>query len=250
MEKHKILFFDLETTGINPESDQIVELSMFIKDGDDTVLTYTKRFNPGMHIPESATAVHGITDEDVKDCPSFASEASELMVWFEGCVIAGYNILKFDLPFLYAKLVKAGIDWDYAKHEFIDVMVLEKRLHPQNLAAVYERYFGEPFDNAHSAEADVLATIAVFEAQKKESEELAVKTANELTLHSNYDKPLLDFGGKFAHNEQGEIIITFGKNKDQLAKNCKDYLQWMMGADFGPDVKNVCKKVLDASISR
>ena len=160
--KKPIIFFDLETTGTDISKDRIVEIC-YIKvypDGRET--EYTRRINPGMHIPEVASAVHGIYDEDVKDCPLFKDVAREIANEFEGCDLAGFNSNRFDLPLLAEEFLRAQVDIDLSRHNAIDVQVLYHKREPHTLAAAHKFYCGSEFENAHSALADTRATYNVI----------------------------------------------------------------------------------------
>ena len=163
--KKPLVFFDLETTGVDICKDRIVEIC-YIKvfpDGSDK--EYTRRINPGMHIPEEASAVHGIYDEDVKDAPLFKDVAKEIAADFEGCDVAGFNSNRFDLPLLAEEFLRAQVDIDLTRHHAIDVQVLYHKREPRTLSAAHKFYCGTEFDNAHSALADTRATYEVLKAQ-------------------------------------------------------------------------------------
>ena len=163
--KNPIVFFDLETTGINISRDRIVELS-FLKvypNGEEEMKS--KRVNPEMPIPPESTAIHGITDEDVKDCPTFKQIAKSLAAQIEGCDLAGFNSNRFDVPVLAEEFLRAGIDFDMSKRKFVDVQIIYHKKEPRTLAAAYKFYCDKELVDAHSAEADTRATYEVLKSQ-------------------------------------------------------------------------------------
>ena len=160
--KNPIVFFDLETTGLNITEARIVELS-FLKvfpDGKEEVKS--RRVNPEIPIPAEATAIHGITDEDVKDSPTFKQIAKSLAAQIEGCDLAGFNSNRFDVPVLAEEFLRAGVDFDMSKHKFIDVQIIYHKKEPRTLAAAYKFYCDKELLEAHSAEADTRATYEVL----------------------------------------------------------------------------------------
>lgn len=151
--KRPIVFFDLETTGVDTARDRIVEISMIKVMPDGEEITRTRRLNPGMHIPAEATAVHGITDDDVKECPTFAQVAKSLEQFIRGCDFGGFNSNRFDLPVLVEEFLRAGVDVDLKKRKFIDVQNIFHKKEQRTLVAAYRFYCDKDLDDAHSAEA-------------------------------------------------------------------------------------------------
>lgn len=151
--KRPIIFFDLETTGVDTARDRIVEISMVKVMPDGEEIRKTRRLNPGMHIPAEATAVHGITDEDVKDCPTFAQVAKSLEQFIRGCDFGGFNSNRFDLPVLVEEFLRAGVDVDFKRRKFIDVQNIFHKKEQRTLVAAYKFYCDKELDDAHSAEA-------------------------------------------------------------------------------------------------
>lgn len=237
----KLAFLDTETTGVSPKGDRIVEISIILMDGSLCVDTRTKRLNPGMPIPKSASDVHGITDADIKDCPTFKQVAQGIMDFIAGWDIVSYNGLSFDIPLLYNEFNRAGLLWDYKKVNFIDACNIFKINEPRTLDAAVKFYLGREHTGAHGAEADTKATAEVF-FQQLDKYRLDGKTPAELALMSNYDKPILDVSGKFTTDSDGDIVFNFGKHKDIKAKTQKAYLNWMLTGDFSPDTKVIAKQ--------
>lgn len=167
-----IVFFDLETTGTNISSDRIVEISLIKLHPDGRVLEKTRRVNPEMHIPESATAIHHITDEDVASEPTFRQIASSLAQLISGCDIAGFNSNRFDIPLLDAEFERAGVDFDLTKSRFIDVQTIYHKKEPRTLVAAYRYYCDKNLEEAHSALADTRATMEVLMAQLERYDDL------------------------------------------------------------------------------
>ena len=153
--KRPIIFFDLETTGIDTAKDRIVEISMVKINPDGERTVKTRRINPGMHIPAEATAIHGITDDDVKECPSFAQIARSLAQFIEGCDFGGFNSNRFDLPMLVEEFMRAGVEVDFRRRKFIDVQNIFHKLEQRTLIAAYKFYCDKDLTDAHSAEADL-----------------------------------------------------------------------------------------------
>ena len=175
--KRPIVFLDLETTGVDPAKDRIVEISLVKVMPDGTQEVKTRRLNPEMHIPEAASAVHGIHDEDVADCPTFREISKSLWSYISGCDFAGYNSNKFDIPVLVEEFLRAGVDVDMDKCRFIDVQNIFHRMEQRTLVAAYKFYCGKDLTQAHSAEADTLATYEVLKA---------VDRYDELQMMSNF----------------------------------------------------------------
>lgn len=243
--KNPIVFFDLETTGTNIVTDRIVEISYLKISPNGREESKTIRINPEMHIPEQVTAIHGITDEDVADCPRFKEVAREIARDFEGCDLAGYNSNRFDIPLLAEEFLRAEVDIDMKKRKFVDVQVVFHKMEQRTLSAAYKFYCDKDLDNAHSAEADTRATYEVLMAQLDRYPELK----NEIAYLSGFttQNNNADFAGRIIYNEKGEEIINFGKYKGQkvsdVLKNDIGYYGWIMNSDFTLDTKNVLTKI-------
>ena len=163
--KNPLVFFDLETTGINIATDRIVELCYIKVYPNGNEESKSMRINPEMHIPEASSAIHGIYDEDVKDCPTFKQVARELANAIEGCDLAGFNSNRFDIPMLAEEFLRAEVDFDLTRRKFIDVQNIYHKLEKRTLSAAYKFYCGKDLENAHSALADTQATYEVLQAQ-------------------------------------------------------------------------------------
>lgn len=237
------LYFDLETTGVDKVSDRIVEIAIVRFDGNKR-FEYQTLINPTIPIPKGASDVHGITDADVKDKPTFLQIVKTIHNIFTGCDIYGYNSNSFDILLLVTELARFGYSLDFEGVNFIDPCIIFKRKEERTLTAALQFYCNKSHDGAHGAMADVLATIEVLEAQKKHYAEFTTMPVEELNTYCNYDKPRADIAGCFAFNEVGEYILNFGKHKGQKAKDCKPYLQWMNGQDFMSDTKQIIAKFI------
>ncbi len=244
--KRPIVFFDLETTGTDYVKDRIVELAFVKLMPDGTRDSFVKRINPGMPIPESATAIHGITDEDVKDCPSFKQIAHQLNDWMKLCDLGGYNSSKFDLPLLAEEFLRAGVQVDFTERNMVDVQQIFFKMESRSLSAAYNFYCGKKLENAHSSEADILATIEVLEAQLDRYDELVneVKALNDFTGGEAY----VDYARRIVMKD-GHPIFNFGKYKgrrvEEVFSQEPQYYDWMMQADFALHTKQKISEILN-----
>jgi DNA polymerase-3 subunit epsilon len=239
--KNPLVFFDLETTGIDVVEDRIVEIS-YLKiwpNGDEE--SKTIKVNPGMPIPPKSTNIHKITDEDVKDAPRFQEIAKSIANTFEGCDFAGYNSNKFDLPLLAEEFLRADIDLDLKKRKFIDIQVIFHKKEQRTLSAAYKFYCDKDLNAAHSAEADTRATYEVLEAQLDRYPDL-VNDVDELAKVSSHNRHA-DFLGRIVYNDEDIEIFNFGKYKGQrvteVLKKDPGYYGWMMNGSFPLHTKKV-----------
>ena len=239
-----VVTFDLETTGTEIEKCRIVEIAMVkvhplgIKDYFHTLV------NPGMPIPETATAVHKITDMMVQSSPWFEELAPEIMEFIKDCDLAGFNIIKFDVPVLYFELLRAGVTLDYTKIKMFDSFNIYRQQERRDLSSAVKFYCNREHVDAHSALADVEATIDVFDAQLKMYEDLPVNP-DELDIYCNNGKKRLDLSGKFAYNESGEIVFTFGQHIGKVAQLESKYLEWIANGTFNSDTRQIARKILN-----
>lgn len=239
-----VCFFDLETTGVDVEKDFIVEISVLKILVDGTEDTRTMLINPGVPIPAEATAIHGITDDMVKDKPTFVAISKSLLQHIKDCDIVGFNSNRFDVPMLYFMFDRVGLVWDWKAVNLIDVRNIFIQKEERTLTAGVKFYLGRDHSAAHSAEADVVATKEILIHQLFWYEDLP-KDFKELALYSNYGKEIIDMAGKFLKNEAGEIVFNFGAHKGKVATTEKQYLQWMLNkGDFNKDTKAVVSKLL------
>lgn len=239
--KNPIIFFDLETTGINVAADRIVELSFLKVDMHGNETTRTLLINPEMPIPKKASDIHGIKDEDVRDAPTFNEVAKSLVRDFEGCDLAGYNSTKFDIPLLAEEFLRAGVDIDLKKRKFIDVQIIFMKMEPRTLSAAYAFYCNKALDQAHSAEADTRATYEVLQAQLDRYSNLT-NDIGMLADFSSHNRNV-DFAGRIIYDENDVEVFNFGKYKGQSVESILErdpaYYSWMMQGDFPLYTKKV-----------
>lgn len=244
--KRPIIFFDLETTGLDIAKDRIVELCYIRVEPNGNEEARSMRINPEMHIPEVASSVHGITDDDVKDCPTFADVAPQLAATFEGCDLAGFNSNRFDLPLLAEEFMKAGVNIDLSHVQAIDVQNIYHKLEKRTLAAAYKFYCGRDLENAHSALADTQATYEVLQAQLDHYPNDLQNDVDFLAEFSRMNRSI-DFAGRFVYDESGKELINFGKYKGKAIKDVLSrdpgYYSWIMQGDFTLNTKQVLTKL-------
>ena len=244
--KNPIVFFDLETTGTNINSDRIVEICYLKVYPNGNEESKTMRINPEMHIPETSTAIHGIHDEDVADCPTFKQIAKELARAIEGADIAGFNSNRFDVPVLVEEFLRAGIDIDLSRRKFIDVQVIYHKLEQRTLSAAYKFYCGKNLEDAHTAEADTRATYEVLKAQLDRYPDVLQNDVAFLSEYSTYSKNV-DFAGRIVYDDKGVEVFNFGKYKGmpvaEVLKKDTGYFGWIMNGDFTLNTKNVLTKI-------
>lgn len=243
--KNPIIFFDLETTGVNITHDKIVELSYIKIFPNGTEEEKTIRINPGCHIPEEATAVHHITDDDVKDCPMFKDVAKNLSKVFEGCDIAGFNSNRFDIPLLAEEFLNVGVAIDFSKRKFVDVQTIFHKMEQRTLIAAYKFYCNKDLTEAHSASADTRATYEVLKAQLDRYSELK----NDIDYLSDFSsqKKNVDLMGRIVYNEKQQEVFNFGKYKgipvEEVFLKDLGYYAWIMQGDFAQDTKRVLTNI-------
>ena len=243
--KKPIVFFDLETTGINVGTDRIVELTYLKVEPNGTETQKTIRINPEMPISEKASQFHGIYDEDVKDCPTFGEIAKNLAKDIEGCDLAGYNSSKFDIPLLAEEFLRVDVDIDLKKHQFIDSMVIFYKMEQRTLSAAYKFYCDKDLENAHSSEADTRATYEILLAQLEKYDELE-NSVDFLAKFSEQNQNV-DYMGRVIYNEKEVEIFNFGRYKGCVVADVfrKDpsYYAWMMQGDFPLYTKKVITNI-------
>lgn len=242
------LIFDCETTSANRDNARITQLAIKIIDKDGKIiLNKAKLYNPQVPIEPSASEITGITDEMVKNCPTFAEDAKKLKKLFENKIIIGYNILVFDIVVILNEFERAGVEVNLSRN-FIDVLKIERILHSNTLSSVYERYTGKSLDNAHDAMIDVLATETVLEYQLKQAKKNGL-VLEEVLEQGNISPDAADFFGKLKYNENKELCYTFGKHKGlavNLNTDTKQYANWILGdsQNFPSQVKQLLKDEL------
>ncbi len=244
--KNPLVFFDLETTGINITKDRIVEISLLKVHPNGKEEIKSRKINPEMPIPPQATAIHGITDEDVKDCPTFKQVAKSLADMLEGCDIAGFNSSRFDVPMLSEEFLRAGVDFDMSKRKFVDVQIIFHKKEQRTLEAAYKFYCDKELENAHSAEADTIATYEVLKSQLDRYPDLENDIAFLSKEYSSFNNNV-DFAGRLIFDENGIEVFNFGKHKGksvaQVLRNEPSYYSWMMDGDFPLNTKQMLTKI-------
>lgn len=252
--RNPLIFLDLETTGINVASDRIVEIALLKVNIDGTEEEKLLRINPEMPIPEASSRIHGIYDQDIKDCPTFKEVAKTFANFMEGCDLAGFNSNRFDIPLLAEEFLRAGIDIDLKKRKFIDVQAIFHKMEKRTLVAAYQLYCNKPLEDAHSAMADTKATYEVLKAQLDKYKETEfedhtgkksvpiINDIDKLSEFSSYDRNV-DFLGRIVFDENGVEVFNFGKNKGipvtKVLKEQPGYYGWIMNGDFPLYTKKV-----------
>lgn len=250
--KRPVVFFDLETTGVEPARDHIVELCYIKVEPNGNEETRTMRIRPAdaegntVHIPEHTTAVHGISDDDVRDCPTFADIAKELARALEGCDFAGFNSNRFDVPMLVEEFLRAGVNIDLAGRKLIDVQNIYHKLEKRTLAAAYKFYCDKDLENAHSASADTRATMEVLEAQL---DHYPQDLRNDVDFLADFSAMArnVDLAGRVVLDDKGRETINFGKHKGRAVADVLQrdpgYLGWVLQGDFPLNTKQVFQRL-------
>lgn len=240
-----IVFFDLETTGINISKDRIVEMSFLKIHSDKTEEKWTQKINPEMPIPPESTEIHGINDEDVKNEPSFKEVAGDLNKFIDNSDLAGYNSNKFDVPFLVEEFLRAGIEFEVEGRRLIDVQNIFHKMEQRTLAAAYRFYCDKNLENAHSAEADNIATYEVLKAQldKYENLENDMDYLHKFSQRQNN----ADLMGRIVFDKNNVEVFNFGKYKgkpvEKTLNQNPSYYDWMMKGDFPESTKRVLTRI-------
>jgi len=250
--------FDIETTGLNIATDRIVEICIVRENPDGSQDVKTMRLNPTIPIPAVVTAIHGISDDDVKDCPTFADAAHELNRFLDDCDLAGYNSNKYDIPLLVEEFLRAGIEFNLANRRFIDVQNIFHRMEPRTLKGAYKFYCQKEIENAHSAKADTLATYEVLLAQLDRYNDVEFTDNNGNTskpiindvqaLHDfSFKSQNVDLVGHIVYNEKNIEVFNFGKHKGKPVEEVfwkePSYYDWMSKAEFPLSTKRVINAI-------
>jgi DNA polymerase III subunit epsilon len=253
-----LAFFDLETTGIKVATDRIVEFCIVRVNVDGTTRVKTRRINPEMPIPYEATAIHGITDDDVKNEPKFSEIASELAQFLENCDLAGFNSNHFDIPLLMEEFLRTGVEFELKGRRFIDVQNIFHKMEPRNLRAAYKFYCDRELENAHSAEADTMATYEILKAQLDRYRDIVFKDrkGNESQPVVNDVKALSEFSyvtrnvdliGHIVYNDKNIEVFNFGKHKGkpvaEVFRTEPSYYDWIMKSEFPLSTKKIVTSI-------
>lgn len=249
--KIPLCFFDLETTGTSISQDRIVEIAVIKLMPNGDVLDKYTRVNPTIPIPASSSDIHGIRDEDVRDKPTFKEIAKDYAKFMEGADLAGFNILKFDIPLLVEEFLRADVDFDYSRKRIIDSQRIYHLMEKRNLSAAYQFYCQKTLTDSHSAAADTRASMEVLLAQVARYDGQTVTDAlgnaigtlrNDMDdLHRLAASDLIDLAGRMVRDEKGDVLFNFGKHKGkkvlEVLKAEPSYYDWMMNGDFSLDTK-------------
>ncbi len=228
-----LAFIDLETTGVNLATDRIIEIAIVKMMPDGTRVVKRKLINPQIPIPPASTEIHGITDEMVKDAPAFKQVANEIRQFIDSCDLAGYNSSRFDFPLLAEEFLKAGLSFDIADKNLLDVQKVYHMMEPRTLSAAYRFYCDKQLENAHSAEVDAQATLEILEAQVEKYDQLG-NTVDSILKFTGKEE-IVDFARRFIM-ENGVEVVNFGKHKGrplaEVLKSEPQYYDWMMKGEF------------------
>lgn len=253
-----LAFFDLETTGVDVAHDRIIQIGILKVNPDESLDRYDQLINPGMHIPEDSSAIHGIFDADVADKPSFSEVASEIIAMLENCDLGGYNSNKFDIPLLMEEFLRNDILFDLTDRHFIDVQNIFHKMEKRTLRGAYKFYTGEVMENAHDAMADTEATFQVFLSQLERYEGVDYNSEDENTLtpikndvaalaEFSTMRKTADFAGRIAYNDDGVEVFNFGKHKGRtvldVLQSEPSYYNWMKNGDFPRYTIQVLEKI-------
>jgi DNA polymerase-3 subunit epsilon len=245
-----IAFIDLETTGVSLSTDRIVEIAIIKIMPDQSRITKRKIINPQMPIPQGAIDVHGITNEMVKDAPTFKQVANEVKVFIDGCDLGGYNSNRFDIPILMEEFLRAGMNVDLSTRKMVDVQHIFYSMEPRTLTAAYKFYCQKELIDAHSAEADIAATIDVFLAQLNKYTQLGNTVESVLGVIGE-DK-IVDYARRFSFDDKGLEVFNFGKHKGlsvlDVIKKEPSYYDWIMKGDFPLHTKQKLTEIYNRTL--
>ncbi len=244
-----IAFIDLETTGVNLSSDRVVEIAIIKVMPDNSRVVKRRLINPEMPIPKQSSDIHGITDEMVQDAPTFKQAGNEIKQFLENSDLGGYNSNRFDIPMLMEEFLRAGMDVDLSDRRMIDVQHIFYTMEPRTLSAAYKFYCQKDLINAHSAEADISATIDVLMSQIGRYEKLGKSVDTILSVIG--EEKIVDYARRFSFDDKGVEVFNFGKFKgrsvSQVLKSEPQYYDWMMRGDFPLHTKQKLTEIMNRS---
>ena len=245
-----VAFIDLETTGVNLSSDRIVEIAIVKLLPDGSRQTKRKLINPQMPIPASSSDIHGITDEMVKDAPTFKQAGNEIKQFLENCDLGGYNSNRFDIPVLMEEFLRAEMEVDLSDRKMIDVQHIFYQMEPRTLSAAYKFFCNKELLNAHSAEVDINATIEVFEAQIERYPKLGSTVETVLSVIG--EEKIVDYARRFTFDDKGVEVFNFGKYKGKSVCDTlryePQYYDWMMKGDFPMHTKKKLTELFNRAL--
>ncbi len=243
-----LIVFDLETTGTSPRKDRIIELAAIKVMPDGTEIEKCWLLNPTIPIPPETSAIHGITDDIVKDCPTFAEKAGEVFAFFEGCDLSGFNADRFDIPCLEEEFARVGKAFAPTSRRHVDVQRIYHKMEPRDLSSAVRYYLGRNHEGAHGAEADTRATLEVLKAQMAKYPELPQTTAAMDEYLAPHDPLNADRQGLLRWKD-GELLVNFGKKKGESLRSLflkePNYLRWILKGDFDTEVRAIVKDLLE-----
>lgn len=245
-----LAFIDLETTGVNLSTDRIVEIAIVKINPDGNRQVKRKLINPEMPIPKNASDVHGISDQMVKDAPTFKQAGNEIKQFLDQCDLGGYNSNRFDIPLLMEEFLRAGMDVDLSNRKMVDVQHIFYTMEPRSLSAAYKFYCNKELENAHSAEADVNATIDVLFSQVQRYDKLGNTVESILSVIG--EEKIVDYARRFSYDNNGVEVFNFGKYKgrsvSEVLKAEPQYYDWMMRGDFPLHTKQKLTEILNRTL--
>lgn len=245
-----IAFIDLETTGVNLSTDRIVEIAIVKLMPDESKQVKRKLINPGVPIPKASSDIHGITDDMIKDAPTFKQAANEIKQFLENCDLGGYNSNRFDIPMLMEEFLRAEMDVDLSDRRMIDVQHIFYQMEPRTLSAAYRFFCNKELENAHSAEVDIQATIEVLHAQVGRYEKLGNTIDSILGLIG--EEKIVDYARRIVFDDKGVEVFNFGKYKGKCVSDIlraePQYYDWMMKGDFPMHTKKKITEIFNRAL--
>jgi DNA polymerase III subunit epsilon len=234
-----LAFIDIEATGANVATDRIVEIAIIKHLPDGSRSVKRKLLNPQIPIPQVVCDIHGITDEMVKNAPTFKQAAQEIKQFLDGCDLACYNAYRLDIPMLVEEFIRSGVEFEMKNRKLVDVQKIFHQMEQRTLSAAYKFYCNKPLENAHSAEADAAATAEILNAQLEKYPQLGNNIDSILKVIG--EDNIIDFARRFIYDEKGKEIFNFGKHKGRpiadVLKAEPQYYDWMMKGDFAMNTK-------------
>jgi len=239
-----LVFFDVETTGTNPAKDRILTFAALKVYPNGKNLVFNADCNPGVVMSDEVVAIHGITNEQASRWQPFKAIASPIRNYFDGCDLAGYNLLNFDIPILWEELHRAGIDWDLTGVNIVDACTIFRAKEERTLSAAVKFYCIREHEGAHGAMVDARATCNVLEAQLRRYPDLGGMTVSQLSEFCDWGKRF-DLAGKIVQDKDGDPSYSFGKSKGMKVRDDLGYARWMLGADFSEQTKMVLRRIIE-----